>query len=133
MAPGEIGERIRGSFGTLSAFNQRFIAAATDHFASGWVWLTLDGESLRIETTSNAETPLTGSTVPLLTLDLWEHAYYLDYEHRRLDYVAGFLANLIDWETVSCRLSAAEGARQVAEERLTSGAPEGPARRTARA
>jgi superoxide dismutase, Fe-Mn family len=104
-ARGAIAERIERSFGSQGAFNRQFVTAATDHFGSGWVWLALDGNGLRILTTDNAETPWVKGPRPLLTLDVWEHAYYLDYEHRRLDYVATFLAHLIDWDAVNQRLA----------------------------
>lgn len=108
MAEGPIGQRIRQTYGSQSAFNQRFIVAAMEHFGSGWAWLTLDRGGLRILTTENARAPLGAGATPLLVLDLWEHAYYLDYEHRRLDYIAAFLANLVDWDRVNRRLVAAE-------------------------
>jgi Fe-Mn family superoxide dismutase len=103
-AYGPIAASIESSFGSQSAFSQQFITAASDLFGSGWLWLALEGEQLRIVSTTNAGTPLGSGQVPLLTLDLWEHAYYLDYEHRRLDYIAAFLAHLIDWDSVNRRL-----------------------------
>jgi Fe-Mn family superoxide dismutase len=106
-AHGAIAERIEQTFGSQSAFNQQFIAIASDHFASGWIWLALEDEGLRLLSTHDAETPLTMSAVPLLTLDVWEHAYYLDYQHRRIDYVAAFLAHLVDWGQVNQRLESA--------------------------
>lgn len=104
-ARGEVAALIERSFGSHDAFSQQFISAASDLFGSGWVWLVLEGQSLRIVTTANAGTPLGTNQVPLLTLDLWEHAYYLDYEHRRLDYIATFLAHLLDWDAVNRRLA----------------------------
>jgi Fe-Mn family superoxide dismutase len=109
-AEGVIATCIRETYGSQSAFNQQFIIAALDHFGSGWVWLTLDQGALRILTTDNAGTPFVDGLTPLLVLDLWEHAYYLDYAHRRLDYVAGFLAHLVDWEAVNHRFVAAQEA-----------------------
>ena len=97
-ATGPVAKRIEKDFGSHNAFRQQFVKAATEQFASGWAWLVLDGDKLRIVATSNAATPLIGSQVPLLTLDVWEHAYYLDYQHRRLDYVTAFLAHLVNWE-----------------------------------
>ena len=98
QAGGAIGELIEGSFGSQRAFSQQFVTVAGDEFGSGWAWLVLDEGRLRITATSNAQTPLITTQVPLLTIDLWEHSYYLDYEHRRLDYIAAFLGHLINWE-----------------------------------
>ncbi len=102
---GAIRNLIETSFGTLRAFNQQFVTTAADLFGSGWVWLVLDAKTIRIAATSNAGTPLVSGTTPLLTLDLWEHAYYLDYQHRRLDYIATFLAHLVNWELANERLA----------------------------
>jgi len=104
---GAIAERIEECFGSQRAFSQQFVTAAGDQFGSGWAWLVLDAGRLRILATSNAETPLVTAAVPLLTLDVWEHAYYLDYQHRRLDYIAAFLAHLINWDFANRTLAAA--------------------------
>ena len=98
---------IRRDFGSHQAFGEAFSAAAAAQFASGWAWLVLDAGRLRIVTTSNAATPLTTLQTPLLTLDVWEHAYYLDYQNRRSDYIAAFLAHLVDWAFVERNLRAA--------------------------
>jgi len=108
-ATGAVAQLIEESFGSQQAFRQQFVAAAGDHFGSGWVWLVLEAGRLRIMTTANAETPLTTAAYPLLTLDVWEHAYYLDYQHRRLDYIAAFLGNLINWDFANERLATARG------------------------
>ncbi len=100
------------SFGSYTAFCQQFITVAGDQFGSGWAWLVLDGTRLRIVATPNAETPLVTSLVPLLTIDVWEHAYYLDYQHRRLDYIAGFLAHLVNWDFANRNLDRAAGRPQ---------------------
>lgn len=120
---GQIAALIERSFGSHDAFSQQFISAASDLFGSGWVWLVLEGESLRLLSTTNAGLPLNSGQVPLLTLDVWEHAYYLDYEHRRLDYIAAFLAHLLDWDAVNRRLQDAVEKKPAAS---------GPARRTTR-
>lgn len=104
-AKGTIASLIEESFGSQRAFSQQFITAAGDQFGSGWAWLVLDNDRLRIVATSNAETPLTTTQVPLLTLDVWEHAYYLDYQHRRLDYVAAYLGHLINWDFANQNLA----------------------------
>ncbi|MGH6946863.1 MAG: superoxide dismutase [Kiloniellales bacterium] len=95
---GEIAGRIADTFGDYGTFAEKFTLAATSHFGSGWAWLVLDGDALRIVTTDNADTPLAHGQLPLFTLDLWEHAYYLDYQNRRPDYVAAFLGHLVNWD-----------------------------------
>lgn len=111
---GLLAEHIEASFGSKDAFSQQFVSAATDHFGSGWIWLVLDDARLRIVSTDNAGTPLTTPGIPLLTLDVWEHAYYLDYQHRRLDYIAAFLAHLVDWEFAERNLQHAHRATALA-------------------
>ena len=103
-ARGPIAAHLEQSFGSQRAFSQQFVTAAGDQFGSGWAWLVFDEGQLKITATSNAQTPLLGSQVPLLTLDVWEHAYYLDYQHRRLDYIAAFLAHLVNWDFVNQNL-----------------------------
>jgi superoxide dismutase, Fe-Mn family len=106
-ARGAIAPLIDASFGGHTAFFQQFVTVAGDQFGSGWTWLVLDGSRLRIVATPNAETPLVTSLVPLLAIDVWEHAYYLDYQHRRLDYIAAFLAHLVNWDFVNRNLGSA--------------------------
>lgn len=101
---GEAARRVAESFGNHQAFCQEFIKAASDQFGSGWAWLVLDDERLRIRTTSNADTALVWSATPLLVCDVWEHAYYLDYQNRRIDYITAFLANLANWDFVNANL-----------------------------
>ncbi|GMU68642.1 MAG: superoxide dismutase [Steroidobacteraceae bacterium] len=103
-AKGELGKRIVKDFGSHDAFRQQFVKAASDQFGSGWAWLVRDDATLKIVSTANAATPLTTKQVPLLTLDVWEHAYYLDYQHRRLDYITAFLAHLVNWEFAAANL-----------------------------
>ncbi|MEJ8567223.1 superoxide dismutase [Elongatibacter sediminis] len=96
---GALLERINGSFGDVDTFRKRFKEAAVGQFGSGWAWLVQEKDgSLAIVTTANAETPLTGEAQPLLTLDVWEHAYYLDYQNDRGGYVDTFLDHLVNWE-----------------------------------
>ncbi len=95
---GQLKESIESAFGSVSAFRDAFRDAATSQFGSGWVWLVNDSGRLDIVTTSNAGTPLVGDAIPLLTLDVWEHAYYLDYQNERKRYVEKFLDQLINWE-----------------------------------
>lgn len=103
-AHGRAGELIEEAFGSQRAFGQEFVTKAGDQFGSGWAWLVLDGSRLRITATSNAANPLITALLPLLVIDVWEHAYYLDYQHRRLDYIAAFLGQLVDWDFVNHNL-----------------------------
>jgi superoxide dismutase, Fe-Mn family len=74
------------------------IATASAEFGSGWAWLVMDGNTLKIVKTNNAETPMTQGLKPLLTIDVWEHAYYLDYQNRRVDHVNAVIDKLLNWE-----------------------------------
>jgi Fe-Mn family superoxide dismutase len=105
---GEIAERIEQDFKGYDAFAEAFSAAAVGQFGSGWAWLVLDGGALKIVGTANADTPLVHGKVPLLTVDVWEHAYYLDYQNRRPDYVKTFLAHLVNWDFANANLKAAK-------------------------
>ena len=89
---------IASEFGSHLGFAEAFKSAATSHFGSGWAWLVLDDGALRIVTTSNADTPIVRGQTPLLVIDVWEHAYYLDHQERRAAYVAGVVDHLLDWE-----------------------------------
>jgi Fe-Mn family superoxide dismutase len=95
--PAALKQRIDASFGSLDACRKELATAATTQFGSGWAWLVLDGDKLKVVKTSNAETPLATGMKPLLTIDVWEHAYYLDYQNRRADYVNAVLDKLINW------------------------------------
>jgi Fe-Mn family superoxide dismutase len=96
---GKLLDRIKSDFGDFAAFREQFSKAAGSQFGSGWAWLVLENGKLRIEQTDNAGTPLTAAgKTPLLTIDVWEHAYYVDYRNKRADYVAGVLDKLINWE-----------------------------------
>jgi Fe-Mn family superoxide dismutase len=94
---GRIRDLIEDEFGGIDEFKKAFRAAATSQFGSGWTWLVLDAGKLRIMSTSNADSPIGTRMIPLLTLDVWEHAYYLDYRNERARYVDAFLDKLIDW------------------------------------
>ncbi len=100
----ELLEAINKSFGSLGNFYGEFKTAATGVFGSGWVWLVRDGENLKIMKTANADTPLAHDLHPLWVLDVWEHAYYLDYQNRRADFIEAVLRNLINWEFVAANL-----------------------------
>jgi len=96
--PVELKKRIEDSFGSMDAFKKEFAGAAVAQFGSGWAWLVLDDGKLKVVKTANADNPLTAGLKPLLTIDVWEHAYYLDYQNRRADYAAAVLEKLINWE-----------------------------------
>ena len=96
--PAALKARMEASFGSVEACREELAKAATSQFGSGWAWLVADGDALKVVKTANADTPLTGAMRPLVTIDVWEHAYYLDYQNRRADYVAAVLAKLINWE-----------------------------------
>jgi superoxide dismutase, Fe-Mn family len=114
-ANGVIGELLRARFGSYERFTREFRAAAMKHFGSGWLFLVLRAGVVEILTTSNAGTPLVRGDTALLALDLWEHAYFLDYQNRRGAYVTAFLEDLVNWEGVNRLLteSAARAAMRV--------------------
>ena len=89
---------MESSFGSVEACKKELAAAAVGQFGSGWAWLVQEGEKLKIVKTGNANNPLTQATPPLFTIDVWEHAYYLDYQNRRADYVSAVLDKLANWE-----------------------------------
>lgn len=95
--PTALKQKIEASFGSVDACKQALSSAALAQFGSGWVWLVLDGDTLKVVKTGNADMPLTRAIKPLLTIDVWEHAYYLDYQNRRADYVNAVLDKLIHW------------------------------------
>ena len=95
---GELAAKIEKDFGSYEKFAEEFKTAAAGQFGSGWAWLVLDNGALKVSKTSNAETPLTKGQTPILTLDVWEHAYYLDYQNRRPDFITTFLDKLVNWE-----------------------------------
>ncbi len=102
---GELAARLDAAFGSYEKFAEQFKAAAVGRFGSGWGWLVLDGGELKIISTPNAETPLAQGKVALLTVDVWEHAYYLDYQNRRPDFVQAFLDYLVNWDFVARNLA----------------------------
>ena len=104
---GALAQKLNQAFGSLEAFSRAFREAAGSQFGSGWAWLVLKGDRLEVCRTGNANTPLTTDARPLLTIDVWEHAYYLDYQNRRPDYVSAFLESLIDWDFVARNLERA--------------------------
>jgi len=101
---GRLLERIEKSFGSFDEFKTAFKTAAVSQFGSGWAWLIQEGDTLKIIKTSNADTPLAHGQTALLTCDVWEHAYYLDYQNRRPDFVQAFLDHLANWEFAASQM-----------------------------
>lgn len=104
---GELAERIKAAFGSFAGFKEEFSKAAATRFGSGWAWLVAQEGRLKVTSTGNAETPITQGQVPLITIDVWEHAYYLDFQNRRPDYIASFLEYLADWDFAEKNLARA--------------------------
>ncbi|MDD3371948.1 MAG: superoxide dismutase [Alphaproteobacteria bacterium] len=104
MPTGKIAAMIDKDLGGYEKFKIDFANAALTQFGSGWAWLVLEDGKLSIRKTPNAETPASGSATPLLTIDVWEHAYYLDYQNRRADYAAAVIDLLLNWEKANERL-----------------------------
>ena len=100
---GKIAEVITSVFGSYEAFTEQFATAAATRFGSGWAWLVDGGDTLSVESTPNQDTPLMEGKKPILGIDVWEHAYYLNYQNRRPDYVKAWL-NVINWDEVNRRL-----------------------------
>jgi Fe-Mn family superoxide dismutase len=112
MGPGKGGDpsgalaaAIEQAFGDLAGFKQAFTDASVNHFGSGWGWLVHDGSTLKVISTHDQESPVSAGSTPLLTCDVWEHAYYLKYQNRRPDYVSAWW-NVVDWDKVAARLGA---------------------------
>lgn len=101
---GDLKQKIESAFGSVDECKKEFATAAVTQFGSGWAWLVLDGDKISIAKTSNADSPLTKNIRPLLTIDVWEHAYYLDYQNRRPDYVNAILDKLINWDFAAANL-----------------------------
>ncbi len=106
-ATGPIAEKIDAAFGSYEKFAEEFATAATTQFGSGWAWLVADevNGNLSIMKTSNADTPLAHGKVAILTIDVWEHAYYIDYRNARPKYISTFLESLVNWEYVNAKLA----------------------------
>ncbi|WP_121971530.1 superoxide dismutase [Leptolyngbya sp. BC1307] len=104
---GELAKKIDADFGSYDQFAEAFKSAGAAQFGSGWAWLVLDGGTLKVTKTLNAVNPLTHNQVPLLTMDVWEHAYYLDYQNQRPEYISTFLNELMNWDFAAQNLAAA--------------------------
>jgi Fe-Mn family superoxide dismutase len=101
---GAIAEKLKSDFGCYDKFVEEFKTAGVSQFGSGWAWLVLKEGKLEVMKTSNADTPIAHGLKPLLTVDVWEHAYYLDYQNRRADYLDMYIKNLINWDFVNSLL-----------------------------
>ena len=108
----ELMELLERDLGGLAGFRERILEQASEHFGSGWAWLAHDGEALVIETTHDADTPIAKGHTALIGCDLWEHAYYLDYQSRRPDYLSAWLDNLVQWPFADECLARVESAAQ---------------------
>lgn len=104
---GELASAIDAKFGSLNAFKDEFAKAAAGRFGSGWAWLVVDGGELAITSTPNQDSPVMEGKTPILGLDVWEHAYYLNYQNRRPDYVSAFW-NVVNWDVVAEKFAAAK-------------------------
>jgi superoxide dismutase, Fe-Mn family len=101
---GPVAGKITAAWGSYDKFVEELKAAGATQFGSGWAWLVLDGGQLKITKTANADTPIAHGQKPLLTIDVWEHAYYLDYQNRRPDYIATVIDKLINWDFVNANM-----------------------------
>ena len=104
---GKIAEKIDKDFGSFDAFKEAFKQAAATQFGSGWAWLVLEKGTLKVTKTGNAELPMTQGQTAILTLDVWEHAYYLDYQNRRPDFITTYLDSLVNWDFAEANLTKA--------------------------
>ena len=104
---GALLDKINADFGSYDAFVDQFKTAGATQFGSGWAWLVLDNGTLKVTKTANADLPLAHGQTALLTMDVWEHAYYLDYQNRRPDYMTTYLDKLVNWDFVAANLAAA--------------------------
>lgn len=104
---GAIAERITADFGSFDAFKEKFAAAAATQFGSGWAWLVVENGKLAITQTGNADTPLVHGQTALLTIDVWEHAYYIDYKNLRPSYISTVIDKLLNWEFANANLAKA--------------------------
>ncbi|MEB3279302.1 MAG: superoxide dismutase [Lyngbya sp.] len=105
---GALAEKISADFGSYEKFAEEFKNAAATQFGSGWAWLVLENGTLKVKKTANAENPIIEGAAPLLTLDVWEHAYYLDFQNARPGYIDNFLEKLVNWDFVAENLAAAQ-------------------------
>jgi Fe-Mn family superoxide dismutase len=107
MPSGDLAKKIDADFGSYEKFAEAFKQAGATQFGSGWAWLVLENGTLKVIKTPNAENPLPSNQIPLLTMDVWEHAYYLDYQNKRPAYIDTFLSNVVNWDFAAKNLAAA--------------------------
>ena len=103
---GDLAAKIDSAFGSYDKFKEEFSNAAATQFGSGWAWLVDDNGTLKVTKTPNAENPLVHGQKPLLTLDVWEHAYYIDFRNARPAFIANYLDKLVNWDFVAANLAA---------------------------
>lgn len=108
---GELAAKIDADFGSFDKFAEEFKNAGATQFGSGWAWLVLENGKLKVTKTPNADLPMAHGQVALMTADVWEHAYYLDYQNRRPDYLSTFLSNLINWDFAAENFKKAQSAK----------------------
>ncbi|MER2047028.1 superoxide dismutase [Solibacillus sp. FSL W7-1472] len=104
---GEVAAAIDAKFGSFDAFKEEFAKAATTRFGSGWAWLIVEGDGVAVTSTPNQDSPVMEGKTPILGLDVWEHAYYLNYQNRRPDYIGAFW-NVVNWDVVEAKYQAAK-------------------------
>ncbi|WP_274307403.1 superoxide dismutase [Solibacillus daqui] len=104
---GNVAAAIDAKFGSFDAFKEEFAKAATTRFGSGWAWLIVDGDGVAVTSTPNQDSPVMEGKTPVLGLDVWEHAYYLNYQNRRPDYIGAFW-NVVNWDVVEAKFNAAK-------------------------
>ncbi|MCM3387925.1 superoxide dismutase [Ureibacillus chungkukjangi] len=104
---GELASAIEAKFGSFESFKEEFAKAAATRFGSGWAWLVVDGGEIAITSTPNQDSPVMEGKTPILGLDVWEHAYYLNYQNRRPDYISAFW-NVVNWDVVETKFQAAK-------------------------
>ena len=107
---GDLAAAIDASFGSVDAFKQQFATDSVGNFGSGWIWLVREDDGLAIVKTNDADTPIKHGQTPLLTIDVWEHAYYLDYQNARPAYVETFIEKLLNWEFAAANFAASASA-----------------------
>jgi Fe-Mn family superoxide dismutase len=112
---GDLARAIDESFGSYDKFREAFKTAGATQFGSGWAWLVIEGGKLKVDKTPNAVNPLVKGSKPLLTYDVWEHAYYLDYQNRRPDFIEAFIDHLVNWDFAAENLARARAQRTAAE------------------
>ncbi|MEO5972907.1 MAG: superoxide dismutase, partial [Sphingomicrobium sp.] len=107
----DLAKRIERDFGSIDSFLDKLVTASAEHFSNGWGWLVLDGDTLKVTSLHDADTPLIHGLTPLFTLDVWEHAYYIDYRNERPKFAAAVLKNIVNWEFVAQNLDGKGAAR----------------------